>query len=153
MHKHLRRIIGLYELLTGGYGCLWMVYSILLAGGGSLAALLVLCLYILIALAGFSLWNDRPKGRPLSIVAQAVQALSISAGWFHYLVTAGLSLRLVLGGGLHFHHSFDTNFHLGWTSGFGSGSHPFPYELGVNLTALAMLVYLIFSGKNARKST
>lgn len=153
MHKTIRRLIGLYQLLTGGYGCLFLVYSILLAGGGSLGALLILGLCILTAAAGMRLWNGRPGGQELSLLAQAAQSVSLSAGWLRYLFNAGLALWLNFGGGVHFDHDFGTRFRFGLASGFEPGSQPYPYAFGLNLLPLAIVLYLVLTARSSRKNT
>lgn len=148
MSKTLLRLIGLYELLTGGFGTLFLVYSVLLAGGGSLIALIFLAMYALTALAGLWLWSNRPAGIRLSIISQAAQTLSVSAGSIAYLFTAGIALWVRLGrGGLDFDHDFGTRFRLGIVTGFGPGSSPYPYSIGINLLPLAILLYLWFGAR------
>lgn len=153
MNRGLRQIIGLYELLTGGFGTLFLVYSILLAGGGSLPALVFLALYALTALAGWWLWKGRPAGVRLSIFAQAAQLVSLSARWIRFTFNAGLALWLHLGSaGLRLDHGLGPQFNFGWATGWGPSWQPYPVAIGVNLVAMAILLYLLMGGrKSSRK--
>lgn len=153
MSRMLRQIIGVYELLTGGFGALWLAYSILLAGGGSLGALVFFALYAIVALAGWWLLKGRAGGVRLSIAAQAVQVpyVSLASLAFYFMAGAGLWLRIG-GEGLGLDSEFGTRFNFSLLSGFGPGRQTFPFALGVNLVPLAVLVYLVYAGRGkARK--
>jgi hypothetical protein len=148
MNRTLRQIIGVYELLTGGFGGLWLAYSILLAGGGSLAGLVFFALYVLTGLAGWWLLKGRAGGVRLSIVAQAMQVPYISLSSLMFYFTAGAALWLRIGGeGLWLDSEFGTRFNFSLLSGFGPGRQTFPLVLGVNLVPLAVLVYLVYAGR------
>lgn len=146
MRKTINQAIGLYELITGGFGALWFGFAIIRSGGVSLIGLVFIALYVLVAWAGASMLRGRPNGVTLSIIGQAAQVLRLSVGGFAYVFLAGLAVWLGIGGeGVSVQTDFATRFHLAW------GSSGRPFAMAVNLVPLAIVLYLVYGGRRKKK--
>ena len=99
--------------------------------------------------------KGRSNGAALTVFAQALQVVRITSSSFAYVFLAGLAFWISLGTGglkipgLRFGVSFD------WmtSSSFGSPGGGEPFTIGVNLVALAIMLYLFYgkSGSKRRK--
>jgi len=145
VRKTLGQAIGLYELITGGFGALAFLFLLIRSGGISLAGLVFIALYVLVAWAGVLMLRGRPNGVKLSLIGQAAQIVQLSAGGFAYLFLAGAAVWLRLSGGrLAVHTDFGARFN------FTSNSSGGPLALAVNLVPLAIILYLVYGGRGKR---
>lgn len=149
----LGQIIGAYQLFAGGYGALFFAVQIIRAGGASLGRLVFIALYVLVAYAGYALLKGRSNGVRLTVLAQALQVVRIASSSLAYAFLAGLAFWIELGTrglqmpGLRFGVSFD------WViaGGFGSRGEGSPFTIGVNLIALAIVLYFLYGGKSGSR--
>jgi hypothetical protein len=91
------RIIGLYELITGVFGVLLLVFNI----GKAFENISILFTFILgillyagVAYAGYSLINNYRYGVKISIFAQLLQSAGFTGSGFQYLFTASAFFSL-----------------------------------------------------------
>lgn len=153
LHPLVARILGVYQLLVGGYGALFFAVQIIRAGGVSLAGLVFVALYILVAWAGWQLLKNRPNGATLTLVVQALQVVRVSSGAFAYAFLAGLAFWVTVGSsgldvpGL----GFGTSFRWMASSGFGPRPTAEPFTIGVNLVAAAIVAYLLYGRTGGKK--
>lgn len=150
-HPLGRKIIGAYQLIAGGFGALFFAVQIVRAGGASLGGLVFVAMYALVACAGVALWRGRPRGVPLTLLAQALQVVRISSRSFAYTFVAGLAYWVEVGtSGLRMPGlSFGDIFH--WSSGFGPQRESTPLAVGINLVAAGILAYFLY-GRSGRKT-
>jgi hypothetical protein len=90
--------IGLYELITGVFGVLLLIFNIGKAFNDTsilFTFVLGILLYAGVAYAGYSLLNNFKNGVKLSILAQALQMMSFIAGGIQYMFTASAFISLV----------------------------------------------------------
>ncbi len=91
------KLIGLYELITGVFGVLLLVFSIgkVFDDKSAIPALILgLILYAGTAYAGYALLNNLRNGIKYSIISQVLQSVSFVGRGAHYLFTASAFLSL-----------------------------------------------------------
>ena len=98
--KH--KLIGLYQLITGIFGVLLLIFNVGAAIGktSEKSAVIItfslgLILFITVAYAGYALLNKLKNGRKISILAQVLQSGSFIAGGIQYMFSASAFLSLV----------------------------------------------------------
>lgn len=146
------QILGVYQLLVGGYGALFFLVQIVRAGGASLAGLIFIGMYALVAWAGWRLLKRRPDGPILTAVAQGLQVVRVASDSFAYAFVAGLAFWVDLGSrGLQVPGlGFGVSFRWMTASGFGPGSGAGTFTIGINLVAAAILLYFVY-GRSKKK--
>jgi hypothetical protein len=148
IHRYIRQIIGWYEVACGGGALLWFGYAAITTSGAGGWVLVFLGLYALTTVAGFRLARQRSGGRLLSVLAQAAQVVRISTARFEYLFLAGGALWGEAGSNrLGFHPQLGLAFKFKQVSGFGPQFVDQPWLVGVNLVALAIILYLLTTGR------
>jgi hypothetical protein len=152
-HPLVGQILGVYQLLVGGYGALMFTYHIVRAGGVSLGGLVFVAMYVLVAYAGFALLKGRANGARLTVIAQALQVVRISSGSLAYAFVAGLAFWINVGSaGLQVPgFSFGTWFRWMTASGFGTRVEAEPFTVGINLVAALILVYFLYGRSGASR--
>ena len=139
----VRRGIALVEIAGGGWGLLRST-SRLWHQGLSTASLVVVILltilFLLLLIAGVLLWMDRPGGRPMSFVVQAVQVPHIVTSPFGFLfgspvsLSAGIQMNGTPRLSALWHPSIafalDSDVEFSW--------------IGVNLVAILLLILLFW---------
>ena len=154
-HPLVGQILGVYQLLVGGYAALMFSYQIVRAGGASLGGLVFVGMYVLVAYAGFALLKGRANGARLTVIAQALQVVRISSGSLAYAFVAGLAFWVNVGSaGLQVPGlSFGTWFRWMTATGFGPRGDAEPFTIGINLVAALILVYCLYGrpGGSSRK--
>lgn len=151
-HPLISQILGVYQLLVGGYGALFSLVQIVRTGGASLAGLIFVGMYALVAWAGWRLLKRRPDGPMLTAIAQGLQVVRVASSSFAYAFLAGMAFWLDLGsGGLQVPGlGFGVSFRWMTVSGFGPSSGTGTFTIGVNLVAAAILAYFVY-GRSKRK--
>jgi len=94
--KH--KLIGLYELITGVFGVLLLIFNIGKAFDDTsilFTFILGILLYAGVAYAGYALLNHFKNGVKISILAQSLQMMSFIAGGIQYMFTASAFISLV----------------------------------------------------------
>jgi len=92
------KIIGLYELITGVFGVLLLVFNVGKAidnTGVIFTFVLGILLYAGLAYSGYALLNNLKNGVRFSIVAQLIQSISFIGGGIQYLFTASAFVSLI----------------------------------------------------------
>ena len=98
------KLIGLYELITGVFGVLLLIFSIGKAikdPGLLFTFILGIVLYAGVAYAGYALLNKLKNGIQYSILAQALQMVSFVGGGVQYMFTTSAFFSLVYQEDLH----------------------------------------------------
>ena len=99
-----QKIIGLYQLITGIFGVILLLFSvsaILENPGRIFTYVLGLLLFSGVAYSGYALINNFKNGVKYSIIAQALQVISITFIGIRYLFTGSAFLAIVIGEGIH----------------------------------------------------
>lgn len=134
------RIIGTLEVVGAGWSVVALLQAFIRAPGAVLPwglVFVVLAAYSVVGLAGLLLLRQKEVGEILSIVAQSMQVLQITAGSIAYRFLAGYQASIyVVGDHLAAYGGLTASVNL-WRD---SGDPPF--ALGLNLIPLAVLVLL-----------
>lgn len=96
------KIIGLYQLITGIFGVILLVFNIQnVLSSFSLIFLMVigLLLFAATAYAGYALINNLKNGVKYSIILQAIQSVGFIFGGLQYKFTCSAFLALAFGSG------------------------------------------------------
>lgn len=138
------KLIGLYQLVTGIYGAILCLYELIIQFGDDkqdveFIQLLGIVLFAGVAYAGYALLNKIRDAKKWSIIAQAVQTVSISTGSFVYLFTASAFASLVFPSDKFIHTQVQT-------IAFEIGSYGASQEIHIYFMPIVLLV-LLFSKK------
>lgn len=135
------KIIGLYELITGIFGVLLLIFSIGKALDNTsllFTIILGILLYAGVAYAGYALLNNVKVGIKISIIAQILQSFSFITGGFQYLFTASAFISLVYQQDLHMQSQIaPIAYNISKVSDF------LPFELKIYVIPVVFAVLLI----------
>ena len=140
-----RRIIAIAEVLGG---ILALIATIFAAKAGASKPLILLGagLDLLVIISGILLWFKPALGVVLSGIVQGLQCVQVFSVWLSWQYVAGVALlvqvlkgEITWGGGLLVRHTF--------LQAEGSGAR----GLGVNLVAIAALIFLVMSQKGMKR--
>ena len=130
-------VCGLYFLLTRALPAIHTTREKILASGFT-----VLC--ILSIAAGILLWQSLSQGYRLSVLVQLAQLPVIVSARLAYDV--GIGARAVFGVTRPFSFLLHFSFSGAMDVGFGTSSYVLTY--GVNVVALALLIFLVVTRRN-----
>ena len=139
--RALRKTIAAVEILGGAMGAVLFLRHAVYATRAHpevwLQAPLPVAVFTFCAVAGVLLWRYKPAGDVLTLVALALQVLSVRTATFGYALSCGIGLRILIG-----------HRRLSWFAFWGSELHITHVEgathaiFGVNGVALMFAVLL-----------
>jgi hypothetical protein len=135
------RIIGLYELITGIFGVLLLIFNIGKAfddPGAIFSFILGILLYAGTAYAGYALINSLRHCIKISIFTQIFQSVSFIGGGIQYLFTASAFLSLI------YRQDLNMKFQIAPIAyNISKVSEFIPFELKIFVVPVIMAVLLI----------
>lgn len=135
-----QKLIGLYELITGIFGVILLVFSIskVLENRGLLFTyFLGLILFAGVAFAGYALLNNLKNAKKYSIIAQALQIIGFTGGSVQYIFSGSAFLALTIDKGVHIQSQIaPIAFNI------SSGYSGLPFELKIFLIPVLLVVLL-----------
>jgi len=144
-----RKIISVYQVL-GGLAGLYINIQILTSVGFTYVSFFIvfILLYLIMILAGISLFLERKNGRTLSIFIQILQLVQFSLGGFQFKFGAGMALFVGF-------KDVITKFNINFLPLYAESSWAINDKelyLYVNLIAILIIRYLITipSGRSVR---
>ena len=156
-HK-LNKLIAAFEIIGGAIGIVMGVLPLFRLEGiqgptGEVVAYFAICLgfaalYGVSLYAGVELWKEKRIGYTLSIFSQALQVPMFASSYVIYNFFSAISLSVLVS---EFGPSI--KFLIGNSFSLGFVRPDVPLAFGLNLVALAILVYLVHKlRKNNRKA-
>ena len=146
MTKLWQRIIAVAEVVGGLFALIAIILAAK-AGADKSAIVLWVGLDLFVVVAGAALWLRPKAGIVLSGIALVLQSVQVFTAWFswQYVAGAALLVRMIDGemswsGGLLVRHTFSQD------SGNSRAG------LGVNVTAVAALTFLVVSHQRGKSS-
>ena len=137
------KLIGIYELITGIFGTVLVVFitlqKIFLKETQVLpSAFLGLILFLGVAFSGYGLIKEKKYGRKYSLWLQALQTISFTFNGIQYIFTGSAFLALVFDNGIHLQTKLAlVDYNIDRVSIL------FPFELKIYILPVILLLLLI----------
>ena len=143
MNTTERRVIGIYELITGLFGAIFILFGIFTNKHDSFESLMSLMLgvamFIGVAFAGYAMMNNYKKATRYSILAQGFQVVSVMVGGMFYKFVGGAFISILYKGGEVKFYSTVTAIDYAITK---VGTNEFVFQ--VYLVPLVILLVLLY---------
>lgn len=156
IHK-LNKLIAAFEVIGGAIGIVMGIWPLFKMGSvegptADVVAYIAICigfaiLYALSLYAGLELWKEKRIGYKLSIFSQALQVPLVASNIVIYNFFSAISLSVLVS---EFGPSI--KFLLGNSFSLGFFRPDVPFAFGLNLVALALLIYLVHRLRRLPKS-
>jgi hypothetical protein len=150
----IARLIALVQIIGGAQGMFLVVWS----GGlihSPMMGIFMLAVFAIIVAggAGSLIGETTDRWRKLAIIAQAIQIPLIQTGHFIYVLAAGAGVWFGIGNhATAYERTIGSRFDLMFQSGFGPQIDNAPVILGVNVVALASLIFLLTRHRGSRST-
>ncbi len=148
-HK-MNKLIAAFEIIGGVIGIVMGVMPLFKLEGvqgptGEVVAYFAICLgfallYALSLYAGIELWKEKRVGYKLSIFSQALQVPMFASSYVIYNFFSAISLSVLIS-----ELGPSIKFLIGNSFSLGFVRPDVPFAFGINLVALAILIYLVHS--------
>ena len=140
------KLIGLYQLITGIFGFILIAVNIskIFKSFDVIYTFLIgLLLFAGLAFAGYALLNSYKNAAKYSILAQAMQIISFTAGSVQYLFSGSAFLFIQYNDGFSFKYQIEPIAY-----NISGVSDLFPLELRIFIVPILLVILLVFEKKS-----